>query len=494
MWIWPLFCNCCATTALPLCTLLLYSDDIATQIRAIVDTIYHAWQTNNSSHLILLLTPAKRVKIQQGSIYSSVVKTEHLFRFTYLATHKMTSFCDLYVFNARTNCPATLHQQCYQYIAMHLELFPFNSLMLLPLKTRWNLLWNLPIADVCLLEATQFIQGIDMDDYWRTIVRTDVQDLGCHSECFNCILDNELCSPCRWKAIVESTAAKEWVYAVIAAEAITEIGIMEKLPPSRNCTPLYSTVVAIQPIRNFKRDDLYAFLYAVRRFYQGDSRWYTTAGVECEFEFPSRYREYAVPILTLEESRHQYNRFYLMDALERKSLLDAIVCCFGGKKPCLLSTRRGLLGDISEEVTDFLSDLKFFTCQICEPQTELPSLETALKGTACLEVLLIQNGCDRFSWPSVSLDSLFTHITNQPFLASISILAVSAGDHSYFEISKDVFDNLKQALSSTSCDYHRSIQAEGGTIIRESGNNTKHLPYTTIYNFCENCSDVHAFP
>ena len=254
---------------------------------------------------------------------------------------------------------------------------------------------------------------------------------------------------------METTTAKEWVYAVIAAEAITEIGVMEELPPSSDCIALYSTVIAMQPIRNCKRDDLYTFLYAVRRFYQGDSsRWWITAGVACEFEFPSRYSKYAVPILTLEESRHQSNRFYLMDASERKSLLDAILCYFGGRKPHVLSTRRGLLGDISEEVTDFLNDLKFFTCQICEPQTELPSLETALKGTACLEVLLIQNRCNRFTWPSVSLDSLFTHITNQPFLATLSILAVSAGDHSYFELSKDVFHNLKQALNSTNCDCH----------------------------------------
>ena len=74
----------------------------------------------------------------------------------------------------------------------------------------------------------------------------------------------------------------------------------------------------------------------------------------------------------------------------------------------MLSSSRGLLCDIFEEVTDFLSDLKFFICQICEPLTELSSLETALKGIACLEVLLIQNGCDRFVWPSISLDSLLT--------------------------------------------------------------------------------------
>ena len=78
-----------------------------------------------------------------------------------------------------------------------------------------------------------------MDNYWRIVIHTDVSDLGCHSECFDCILENELCSPCRWKAIVEATTAKEWIYAVIAAEAITEIGIIVELPLSSDCTPLY---------------------------------------------------------------------------------------------------------------------------------------------------------------------------------------------------------------------------------------------------------------
>ena len=54
--------------------------------------------------------------------------------------------------------------------------------------------------------------------------------------------------------------------------------------------------------------------------------------------------------------------------------------------------------------------------------------QDSIEGTACLEVSLIQNGCNRFTWPSVSLDSLFVHIINQPFLASLSILVVSEGD------------------------------------------------------------------
>ena len=144
-------------------------------------------------------------------------------------------------------------------------------------------------------------------------------------------------------------------------------------------------------------------------------------------------------------------------------------------------------------MSDFLSDVKFFSCQICDPLTELPSLQMALNGTASLEVLVIQNGCDRFTWPSVPLDGLFTHIINQPLLFSLSILAVGAGYDSYFKFSEEVFDHLQQTFQSMNCNHHRCIQVAGGTIIHKSSRNPKHLTYTTTYTFCDKCPSGPAF-
>ena len=122
-----------------------------------------------------------------------------------------------------------------------------------------------------------------MDKYWRTIVCTDIRDLGCHSECFKCLLENELCSPWRWKAIEETATAKEWVYAVIAAEAITKIGIMEELPPVV-IVHLYthSTVVTMQPIQKLSVMTLHA--KGGKVVYQGDSRWCTAPTAKCSLE------------------------------------------------------------------------------------------------------------------------------------------------------------------------------------------------------------------
>ena len=60
----------------------------------------------------------------------------------------------------------TLAQQCLWYVVMHFEKFPISHLSLLPLSMRRDMLWALPIADVCQLEETSFVQGLDMFEYW----------------------------------------------------------------------------------------------------------------------------------------------------------------------------------------------------------------------------------------------------------------------------------------------------------------------------------------
>ena len=60
----------------------------------------------------------------------------------------------------------TLQQQCMQFILMHLEELPPSYLALLPLSIRKEILYRLPIADVCLLDETPFVDGLDLKSYW----------------------------------------------------------------------------------------------------------------------------------------------------------------------------------------------------------------------------------------------------------------------------------------------------------------------------------------
>ena len=79
-------------------------------------------------------------------------------------------------YDCRQN-PLSLQSHCLQYIILNLEQFPNNSLCLLPLSIRKELLWSLTIADVCSLEKTAFTKGIEMEEYWREKPRVHEEDI-----------------------------------------------------------------------------------------------------------------------------------------------------------------------------------------------------------------------------------------------------------------------------------------------------------------------------
>ena len=62
----------------------------------------------------------------------------------------------------------SLIQQCQHYIAMYVDEIPVSHLSLLPLSARRDILWRLPLADVCQLEDTDFAEGLDMAAYWKS--------------------------------------------------------------------------------------------------------------------------------------------------------------------------------------------------------------------------------------------------------------------------------------------------------------------------------------
>ena len=67
----------------------------------------------------------------------------------------------------RPRVPESIIQQCQYFILMHLDEFPVSYLSLLPLCVREELLWQLPLADICQLESTKFTEGLDMAAYWQ---------------------------------------------------------------------------------------------------------------------------------------------------------------------------------------------------------------------------------------------------------------------------------------------------------------------------------------
>ena len=149
----------------------------------------------------------------------------------------------------------TLQQQCMHFILMNLEELPPSYLALLPLSIRKEILHRLPIADVCLLEETPFVDGLDLKAFWSDCL----EDL-CHY----------LTSSVRSKPLYpefEEICERKW-----GSTKFTKIRF-------------YSQVARIM----FDRSCYilpFGFLFAIRCFVFG--RWFLRGNLE----FPPRYVKY----------------------------------------------------------------------------------------------------------------------------------------------------------------------------------------------------------
>ena len=70
----------------------------------------------------------------------------------------------------------SLVDQCFLYVILNLEEFPPNYLALLPRQIRKELLLSLPMVDICNLEETAVVEGIEMNDVWQSVRENRVAD------------------------------------------------------------------------------------------------------------------------------------------------------------------------------------------------------------------------------------------------------------------------------------------------------------------------------
>lgn len=63
----------------------------------------------------------------------------------------------------------SLQEQCFLYLLLKLEVFPWFYLAQLPMKMRSQLLMTLPLADIFRLQGTTVVDGITMDNLWREL-------------------------------------------------------------------------------------------------------------------------------------------------------------------------------------------------------------------------------------------------------------------------------------------------------------------------------------
>ena len=185
----------------------------------------------------------------------------------------------------------TLEDFCFSYLIFNLELFRAEYLALLPTRMRRKLLFQLPVADVCRLEETAVVEGVDMNLVWKgkcSMLYTVIDG--------EPILEGEDAEGClRWyhRIVTPSTrkelrhchgykqCCSELIFATIAYVVISEAKAMLCHGyPSRSvcvCPPRYSSceshetllAMAIQhfhpPTRLVLRKDIIGFAHAKQR-------------------------------------------------------------------------------------------------------------------------------------------------------------------------------------------------------------------------------------
>ena len=181
---------------------------------------------------------------------------------------------------------------CKNYIVEHLEEFPISHLSLLPLSMRRDLLWRLPIADVCLrLEGTDFIKGLDMAAYWKLPCENPVADVEYTEDS-----DIKQYVAERWPNEVEYS--KAWLYGRVAACEIGCLGDSHEF---------------VFPENESASCDALSFLYSVRMLH-GD-----------RLTYPPRYQR----IEKLPSWPHLTKK-------QEQDIIDAIVSAFNGERPKML--------------------------------------------------------------------------------------------------------------------------------------------------------------
>ena len=316
----------------------------------------------------------------------------------------------------------SLQQQCLLHILMHLEQFPASSLALLPLSLRQELLINLPIADVCMLEESPFVHGIDMEDFWKGLIlsRRDLPDL----------YPENVCPGTSETVKAISALAKARCYGLVAEYIVNNrASSWEFLDFPMNMDPCNTT----EPYK------IIEFLYAVRKFASRNEphSWRGITYHNCEFLFPSRYV--------------QFQRCYPSSL----GMVDAVVHGFRGLPQILI------VDGLEQQIitSGFLSDPTYL--HECWPK-EMDNVIAVAKMAKNLKVLILsdENRCDE---GSVSLNEFCTELSRLPFLSNIHLLLIESheetkGVDAGFVVSQQKLEDFLLAFLSTPCSHPQIIK------------------------------------
>ena len=316
--------------------------------------------------------------------------------------------------------PESLFQQCQYFILMHLDEFPVSHLSLLPLNARKELLWRLPLADVCQLEGTAFTDGLDMAACWR--FPFDEQRF--YTDWWGMEAGAKLCYIDEWGAVEYKRSV---LYGLLTAYALGFTKV--------RYSHFYHSL--------FENSDVpLTLLYAVRK----------SPALECsqgDHTFPSRYSHFANP--------------------ECELTADEVVKCFDRRQEGELPK---ILAGILYRDADF-DDVHFLYNVVCLSFVGFPLkedgfkfVEAVIKGATHLETLFLdQWGEDN---ECVSFDDFCEFLSSQnKFLSKFRQLSIQSSNSCRFlgfEVSLENFNRLISAYFAAPTDHMQRLEFNSARI------------------------------
>ena len=316
----------------------------------------------------------------------------------------------------------SLVQQCQHYIAMHLEEFPVNHLSLLPLSTRRELLYQLPIADICLrLENTEFTAGLDMTAFWKSTWEDSDAGMAPYG-------DNDMES---YKERWDSTDyVRAMVYGLVATCAMGHLRTGEYWFNS----PLYRN----RP-DGIPESGMMAFplLYAVRKPSDVD------AHCGCELKFPLRYSHKSD-----KEDKHLTVYEVVNNFSHERSEFPKIF------------PEIEIMNDICLDNVFFLRDAVYVGIKGYPLAEGFEFLKAAIKEATNLEVLLLDHWGEDDEWEVKFFDELCSYLSScRSFLSNFRLFKMLPSTFSKgFVVSRKNFNKLIAAYFAAPTDHVQKME------------------------------------
>ena len=288
---------------------------------------------------------------------------------------------------------------------MHLEELPVSHISLLPLPTRKELLEKLPIADVCQLEGTKFVEGIDMAGFWEFTC----QDVVCMGDV---------------RAYFKEWDDAQYHRAILYGQVATCVMCREPRWKIWFSYPNNAELV--------EDDNVISFLYSVRKFDENKAR--------CQLLFPPRYHQQSMCKLSTKE---EYT--------------EAVLKCFKGELPKILASVQLYEDEMDFEYAEaFLSNVVYLGIHgKWFEKEDLRFVKLAVMNAAKLEVLILEGLFNDMK--RASLNKLFNLLSSHPtFLSTLRLFELQPGDQGLV-VSRPIIDKLITAFFSAFTDHPQKL-------------------------------------